>query len=102
VEEPTNQTQEETQVEAETIKSQLKINIRAKGMINLQLNVTIVRNMVITYMNVERNNMILGNKMKILSKKNQNHGACFYLATLHKKIRRIYGFLDPRCNNHMA
>jgi hypothetical protein len=25
-------------------------------------------------------------------KENQNHGACFYLATLHKKIRRIYGF----------
>jgi hypothetical protein len=69
VEEPTHQTQEETQVEEETMKSQLKINIRANGMINLQLNVTIVRNMVITYMNVERNNMILGNKMKILSKK---------------------------------
>jgi hypothetical protein len=69
VEKPTHQTQEETQVEEETIKSQLKINIKAKGMINIQLNVTIVRNMVITYMNVERNNMILVNKMKILSKK---------------------------------
>jgi hypothetical protein len=76
VEEPTHQTQEETQVEEETIKSQLKINIRAKGMINLQLNVTIVRNMVITYMNVERN--------------------------IAQENKKDIWFLDPRCNNHMA
>jgi hypothetical protein len=90
VEEPTHQTQEETQVEEETIKSQLKINIRAKGMINLQLNVTIVRNMVITYMNVERNNMILGNKMSLFS------------CNIAQENKKDIWFLDPHCNNHMA
>jgi hypothetical protein len=101
VEEPTHQTQEETQVEEETIKSQHKINIRAKGMINLQLNVTIVRNMVITYMNVERNNMILGNKMKNYQRKPKSW-SMFLSCNIAQENKKDIWFLDPRCNNHMA
>jgi hypothetical protein len=92
VEEPTHQTQEETQVEEETIKSQLKINIRAKGMIISSIKCHYCKKYGHYIHECRKKQYDSKQQNENFIKENQNHGACFYLATLHKKIRRIYGF----------
>jgi hypothetical protein len=90
VEEPTHQTQEETQVEEETIKSQLKINIQMYDKSSIKCHYCKKYGHYIHECRKKQYDSRQQNENFI--KENQNHGACFYLATLHKKIRRTYGF----------
>ena len=72
VEEEAHQDQVEEASSITQPKIHFKISLKDKGMTNLQSNVIIARNLGIIQMDVERSNMILDNKVHILSEKNNS------------------------------